>query len=277
MMERMWMAMVALAIPGAAVAAPDVVGIKVGVATVGEVREILGQEAQKLAVGEQRSALRGHPKADEEPPKNPALPEDAYISSVRAVTEAFRKRAPDCNVTNIGLLEKGDCETITVDFSGPPGEGIALAVRRTVLFAKSPSVENTEQALIEKYGPPGYQPSSPRSPTQREYYWAWDGSGKPVPLNAQHPCARPAASVLALDLHQREEETTTFLGAACAAVVYATMAVDDGAVKYVRVQAIDHAQSLGMLHKTRDFMAGAIADEKRAEHDKAVEAGRPQF
>jgi hypothetical protein len=277
MMERTWMLVIALTVPPVATAAPDVVGIKVGVASVGEVWQLLGPESRKLAVSEQRSDLHGHSKGPHLAGKEDPLPVDQYVSSMRAVTEAFRKRAPDCNVTNIGLLEKGDCETITVDFSGPPGEGIALAVRRAVLFAKSPSVENTEHALVEKYGPPGYQPSSPRRPMLREYYWAWDTNGKPVPLNAEHPCAKPAASVLAINLHEREEDTKAALRAACAAMVYATMTVDDGAVKYVRVQAIDKAQTLGMMQKTRDFLAGLSGDEKRAARDKAVEAGTPQF
>jgi len=280
MTERTWMLVLALAVPPAAVAAPDVVGIKVGVASVGEVRQLLGQESRQLALSEQRSDLRGHskgPHLSAKVGKDDPLPDDQYVSSMRAVTAAFRERAPDCNVTNIGLLEKGDCETITIDFSGPPGEGIVLAVRRVVLFAKPPSVETAEHALVEKYGPPGYQPSSPRRPMLREYYWAWDTSGKPVPLNAEHPCAKPAASVLAINLHEREEDTKAALRAACAAMVYATMTVDDGAVKYVRVQAIDKAQTFGMMQKTRDFLAGMIVDEKRAKRDKAVEAGTPQF
>jgi hypothetical protein len=277
MMERTWMLVLALAVPPAAVAAPDVVGIKVGVASVGEVRQLLGDESRKLEVSEQRSDLRGHSKGPHLPGnEDDPVPDDQYVSSMRGVTKAFR-RAPDCNVTNIGSLEKGDCETITIDFSGPPGEGIVLAVRRVVLFAKPPSVENTEDALVEKYGPPGYQPSSRRNPMLREYYWAWDTTGKPVPLNAEHPCAKPTASVLAINLHQREEETKAALRAACAAMVYATMTVDDGAVKYVRVQAIDKAQTFGMMQKTRDFLAGMAVDEKRAKRDRAVEAGTPQF
>ena len=274
------MLVMALAVPPAAVAAPDVVGIKVGVASVGEVRQLLGQESRKLAVSEQRSDFHGHSKGPHlfrKDKKDDPVPDDQYVSSMRAVTEAFNNRAPDCNVTNIGLLEKGDCETITVDFSGPPGEGIVLAMRRVVLFAKPPSVENTEHALVEKYGPPGYQPSPERGPMLRDYYWAWDTNGKPVPLNPEHPCAKPAASVLAINVHQREEETKAALRAACAAMVYATMTVDDGAVKYVRVQAIDKAQTLGMMQKTRDFLAGMAVDEKRAKRDKAVEAGAPQF
>lgn len=277
MTERTWVLVMALAVPAVAVAAPDVVGIKVGVASVGEVWQLLGQESRKLAVSEQRNDLRDHSKGAHLSQKDDPLPDDQYVSSMRAVTKVFRERAPDCNVTNIGLLEKGDCETITVDFSGPPGEGIALAVRRVVLYAKPPSLENTERALVEKYGPPGYQPSSPRRPMLHEYYWAWDTDGKPVPLNAEHPCAKPGASVLAVNLHQREEETKAALRAACAAMVYATMTVDDGAVKYVRVQAIDKAQTLGMMQKTRDFLASTSGDEKRAARDKAAEAGTPQF
>jgi hypothetical protein len=277
MMERTWMLVMALAVPPVAVAAPDVVGIEVGVASVGEVWQLLGEESRKLAVSEQRSDLHGHSKGAHLSGKDDPLPDDQYVSSIRAVTKEFRERAPDCNVTNIGLLEKGDCETITIDFSGPPGEGIVLAVRRVVLFAKPPSVETAEHALVEKYGPPGYQPSSPRRPMLREYYWAWDTTGNPVPLNAEHPCAKPAASVLAINLHEREEDSKAALRAACAAMVYATMTVDDGAVKYVRVQAIHKAQTFGMMQKTRDFLAGMIVDEKRAKRDKAVEAGTPQF
>jgi len=111
----------------------------------------------------------------------------------------------------------------------------------------------------------------------REYYWAWDTTGKPVPLDAEHPCAKPAASVLALNLHQREEATKAALRTSCAAMVYATMTVDDGAVKYVRLQAIDKAQTFGMMQKTRDFLAGKAVDEKRAKRDKAVDAGTPHF
>jgi hypothetical protein len=280
MRQRTWLVVMALAVPLPAVAAPDVVGIKVGVASVSEVRDLLGQEARKLAVSEQRSDLHGRSKGPHlsgKDAKDDPVPDDQYVSSMRAVTGVFRDRAPDCNVTNIGLLEKGDCETITVDFSGPPGEGIVLAARRVVLFAKPPSVENTEHALVEKYGPPGYRPSPPSGPMLREYYWAWDTSGKPVPLNAEHPCAKPGASVLAINLHQREEDTRAALRAACAAMVYVTMTVDGGTVKYVRVQAIDKAQVFGMMQKTRDFLADMVVDEKRAKRDKAVEAGTPQF
>jgi hypothetical protein len=257
-------------------AAPDVIGIKVGGANVPDVRAALAKVTPPLFVEETEGRLLGQSTKGRGVPSAVEIPNGKYVARLRGTTLAFQDTLKRCNTDNIDRLGKGNCETIDVSFSEPPNAGTVLHVQREIAFAEAPSLDNTVQSLIAKYGQPGYSENYHGYGTQYDYAWAWNTSGAPVPLDARHPCAALDMATLK-ELQYRGDDNAAALRAGCAAVVHAKLNVKNGVVKFLTVNAVDHFRSNATTLKTREFISGGVAQSEQGERAKAATVAAPKL
>lgn len=231
----------------------DVIGIKLGQSTVAQTRAALAAVTPPLKITENRASLLGRSTAGRPQAQNVPIPNSEYVASF------------------IGITSERERESISVMFSTPPNEGIALSVRREIGFSQGPLVDSLVRSLVEKYGQPGFQHAFG---TSRTFYWAWNESGTPVPLKAHHPCV---AHTGLGPLQEWEQRAKVVLGSGCAVILHVSLSTNAGAVTNMHLNATDQSSVLAAVRKTGALIAKGVAQFEQEEKAKAAKTAAPRL
>ena len=234
---------------------PDVLGIKLGISTAADVRAALAKVTPSITLKEQHGQLVR--------PGRPVLIEGTeYLTQLRGVTSPYG----DCGSGVTVNLNFGSCEIIEVKFSARPNAGTALSLIRTMYFVKGPSLDTMTRSLVEKYGEPGFHGRS--GDFNVAFTWAWSTEGKPISLNAQHPCVLSPNN----DSPTNIEEA---LRVGCAAVVQVVLTPRNNVVDFMTVNAINNVAIQSARTKTSAWIADYVANEQRQEREGAAKIKAP--
>ena len=235
--------------PATSQAHPDVLGIKVGVSTVEDVRSIFRGTALALRVGERRLWLQGTLTTG----WGIQIPNSEYVDLLTGVSRTYQgpSNSP-CNefVTN--------CQHLEATFSAPPNEGTVLTLTREIYFANGPLTETVIQGVVDKYGQPGFRK---RSANGVALVWAWAPDGSTMALNERHVCASQGAAM---------RFSSDALQAGCAAMLYVFVGQENSVTKGETIYLIDHYGILAADTKTRAFVAEGVATYEKSQRDSAA-------
>lgn len=259
-------------LPNASNASPDILGIKLGISTLDDVRTILSKVTPRLSLTEYNQVLAGRSVEGRAFSKQIEVPNSKHVAQIEAVTQE-NKTAEGCN-----NYSRNNCEKIFVDFSSPPNKPVALSLTRELIFVKSgPSIEIVTRSLIEKYGEPGFQVVQGDRGTYHAMSWAWSAENKPIPLNAQHFCANQEAASRHTDVNRMQEVDKAALQAGCAAVMFASLQTENGIVKYMHISSMNHYATYVVLTKTNELVNAHLKRFEEQERENAAKTSAPQL
>jgi hypothetical protein len=168
-------------------------------------------------------------------------------------------------------------DEIRATFSGPPNKGVLVGLERalTFAFAKQPTLESVQTALLKKYGAnPIVVGTNPMY-----YYWSTNETGGPMtlapPVKAQDcgaPLMSPTHNIRAYTanlLPMTEQDLTQWMNLRCHALgvyVRATLQSGSGMATVLDVRITDTAEDM------RDALAG----EKHIEEVNAAAKSKLQ-
>jgi hypothetical protein len=241
----------------------DVLGIKLGQSTVAQTRAALAAVTPTLEINESRASLLGYSAAERASPQQVSIPNSDYVSTLRATTVNCQIR------TNLS-----SCESISVTFSTPPGEGIAVSANRKIDFRQGPPLDSTVRSLTDKYGQHGFHSS--HDGMNHVYVWVWSESGKPVQLSIKHPCASVISPSLG-PLNTWERNAKSALQAGCAVSLRVFLLTNAGTVTHMNLETTDHLSVLAAVHKTGALIAKGVAHFEQAEKAKAAKTAPPRL
>ncbi len=244
----------ALSLPAISQAHPDVLGIKVGVSTVEDVRSIFRGAALALRVGESRLWLQGTLTTG----WGIQIPNSEYVNEITGVSKT--DQSPGNSPCNQSAT---NCQELRVWFSAPPNAGTVLNLSRWIQLADGPLTETVIQGLVDKYGRPGLRQ---RSGNGVALVWAWGPDGSTMALNERHICASQGAAM---------HFSSDALQAGCAAILHVVIGQENTITKGETVYLIDHYGILAADIKTRAFVAEGVATYEKAERDSAAKRSVP--
>lgn len=248
---------------------PDVIGIKVGISSLADVRSTLSSVTPVLVMEELQAQLTGMTSQTRSPVQ---VANGKYVAEVRATTKAFKSGNSAC----AGPL-KGNCEIIVVAFSAPPNPATAYYVVRDVLFEIGPSVDNLVRSLTEKYGRPGHVRNFGNQGAQYDLAWAWSTDGMPVPVNEQHPCFSVGTMDGRAGFGKQIELTQTYLKVGCGFALNVKIEVRNNVVVSMRQRSVDNASLHSWSLKTAGFVTSYVRSLEQGERDTAAKAATPKL
>lgn len=257
-------------LPTSSRATVDVFGIRLGIATLEDVRSTLSGQTPPFTIVEHPVQLTGNVTAGRG--RLVDVPNGRYVRWVRAVARS----SPTVICGTI------DCETIEAGFATPPSRSTVLSLRRTLQYAHGPTVENVERAVFEKYGQPGFRSAGA---DYASYAWAWSAEGTPVTLLVPQragadlvlSCARSVGAnanfqgdVLGGSPFERDAYATGLLQSGCAAVLHLDIRGRNGVVSAMTYFAYDAFGILDSDTKTEAFVSGYVDSLARRERENAA-------
>jgi hypothetical protein len=268
-------------LPASSNASPDVLGIKVGVSSIAEVRAALASVAPALSVSEKQEQLQGRSADGRAFSEVVNIENSQYLSVLTAITQSYKDvtQCPSLHTQPTFYAQKGNCEQIHVSFPGPPNSGTALHVTRLISFLKGPSLDTVTKGLIEKYGEPGFHKSAGDNGVQHHYVWAWSVESKPLRLTEQHPCTVLEQMGLgSAGIHPAiRSNSQAKLKEGCAAVVHVHIQQDNSVVRYMTIVAMDNFGIESTLGKTSSYIDDHVANFEKKEREKAAKVVGPKL
>ena len=259
-----------VAIPAESKATVDVLGMKLGKSSAADIQAVLKGVTPQLAIAEQPGWLvvkvsKSGMKLDTR------VPNSEYLNYISGTTLPFRSQCQDAGGG------RGNCEFIFVYFSlPPPAPGVAVAVHRQFLFSEKPRLQNVVEGLVQKYGEPGFQSNYNNSNVEFTFIWAWDFAGKPIRVDAQHPCANNNSFITVRDPVAIAEHSKPALQRGCAAYLQIKINADNGLATMMRLHARDHFATYAAALRAQAFAATAMANSDQDRLNRASGAPVPK-
>jgi hypothetical protein len=247
--------------PAASQAHPDVLGIKVGVSSVEDVRSILSGTALALRVSESLAQLFGQLSSGF---GHVAIPNGEYVDFITGVSNTYQ--GPE-NQPCGGYLAK-NCQELRADFSAPPNPGTVMALTRSIAFVDGPLTATVIKELVDKYGQFGFRTSYGDNGVALSWAWARDGSA--MALNARHICASQGMAMT-----RQIDESKGALQAGCAAMLFVGLAQENSITKSETLYLIDHYDIVAEDAKTKAFTARGVANYEACERAAAAKRTVP--
>jgi hypothetical protein len=255
-------------LPATSQAHPDVLGIKVGVSTVEDVRSILSGTALALRVRERRASLSGELTTGF---GRIPIPNGEYIDLMTGTSKTYQGPANQrCGeiVTN--------CQDLEVSFSAPPNAGTVLALGRWIHFADGPLTATVIKDLVDEYGQPGFRDSYGDKGVELRLVWAWAADGRPLTLNDRHTCASQAMVTNGLiEGSGWADRSQNALQAGCAAMLFVIINQANSITRFETLYLMDHYGIVAADNTTRPFVARGVATYEEGQREQAARRGVP--
>lgn len=226
---------------------PDIVGIAVGKSTSKDTEAAITALDSSLPISTQEASFRN-------------VPGSRFVTVInargdRSGPSSFR-------------------HTITVYFSAPPENPVAIFVARSVVFKEDERVteETFMGSLASKYGANGHK----RQVSQKSFLltWAWDKDGASLALNDRHPCAQAGLRWPTNgDLSRQENQ----IKAGCAAIVQVGFGPDNGIVGAMDARAADLLTGVTNARRTTEYLSGASESSRAKELEAAKSRKGPKL
>lgn len=258
-----------VAIPSESKAVVDVLGIKLGRSSPDEVKAVLEAVTPPMAVSNDRGwlvvkVMQSGQKLDTR------VPNTDYLTYMSGTTRPFTGQCQ-----NPGTA-RGNCEFVIAHFSLPPGEGVAVAIYRQFLFAEKPLLQNVVDGLVQKYGEPSFMLNYNNYNKEFTYVWAWDFAGKPIRVDAQHPCANNNSFINVRDPSVIAEYSKPALQRGCAAYVQVRINADNGLATVMQLHARDHFATYAAALRAQEYATKALTNADRDRLNRASGAPVPK-
>jgi hypothetical protein len=244
-------------LPAASQAHPDVLGIKLGVSTVEDVRSVLTGTGLALWVQESTTWLSGALTTGF---GRIQIPNSEHVALMTGISRTFRGPANE----RCGPITT-TCQDLQATFSAPPNAGTVLVLTRMIHFTDGPLTATVIQGLVDKYGQPGF-----RNSHGDNLVWAWAPDGSTMALNERHVCASQGVA-----MGRAIDESKSALQAGCAAMLFAIIGSENSVTKFETIYLIDHYGIVAADIKTRAFVAEGVATYEKFERDAAAKRSVP--
>ncbi|HWI20113.1 MAG TPA: hypothetical protein VNT81_20310 [Vicinamibacterales bacterium] len=248
---------------------PDVIGIKIGVSTVEEVRAILNAPNLNLLVEERMLELVGQSTAGRGASTTVDIPNSVHVGYLSGTSKTYKPSGYDAPCSQVTV----NCQHLGATFSGPPGKGRVLALTRTIHFAERPLTDVVIKGLVSKYGQPGFQDSYGDKGVQLTLRWAWAPNGSPIILNDRHACASQLAATMTTNGSIDRSEAA--LRAGCAVMLFVIINQQNSATEFQTVHLIDHNAIVTSTLQTRRLVADGVARYEDCERRRAANTQVP--
>jgi len=249
-------------LPATSKANPDVLGIKVGVSTIDDVRSIFNGAALALRVEEHQTRILGMSTAGRAQATQVEIPNSEYVDVISGTTPISNIYSTSCTRTDT------NCQDLQARFSGPPNKGTVLALTRVIQFVNGPLTETVIKGLIDKYGQPGFRDSYGDKGVELRLVWAWAPDGSALTLNARHLCASQSAALM--KTNGSIEESKDALQAGCTAILHVVIHQENSVTKDESIYLIDHYGVYTAGTKTSAFVAEGLSAYEKCEREKAA-------
>jgi PEGA domain-containing protein len=251
-------------LPAASQAHPDVLGIKVGVSTVEDVRSVLTGTGLALWVQESTTWLSGALTTGF---GRIQIPNSEHVALMTGISRTFRGPANE----RCGPITT-TCQDLQARFSAPPNAGTVLALTRMIHFVDGPLTATVIKELTDRYGPPGFRNAYGDQGAEQHLVWAWAPDGSTVKLNDRHTCASQG---VATGGWGRSDASKDVLQAGCAAMLFVIINQENSVTTAETIHLIDHYGIVAADIKTRDLVSTGVATYEQCERDRAAKRSVP--
>jgi hypothetical protein len=258
-----------LVLPASSKAPPPIVGITLGSSTVADVRTALAKIAPALKMREDVRQLVGETENALRKTTTIEIQGGKYLYALLGTTAAYSPVGANCSVSN---PRDGNCESVQVRFSAAPSSGVATMLNRQIIFNQSPTLENTINALKERYGTPAVTRDVGST---REFAWGWTSTGEPVQFTDMHVCFHGSQHGV-LQSGDRLADAKRVLEAGCASVLHVSVTHSNDLVRMMSYMETDNYALYTSELKTVQYVNAAIADFQKKERDAASKVAVPQ-
>lgn len=248
---------------------PDILGIRLGVSTVDDVRSVFGRPALGLQVEEELATLVGQARTGRGLSAQIDIPNSEHVDRLTGTSKTYKPSGFDAPCAQITV----NCQSLHARFSAPPGKGIVLALTRAIHFAERPLTDTVIAGLVEKYGQPGFRDSYGDKGVELRLVWAWAADGSPVALNARHTCANQ--SIATMTTNGSIDGSRAAARAGCAAMLYVIISQANSVTEFQTLHAIDHYAIIATTARTSAFVEEGVARYEACERDKAARTSVP--
>jgi hypothetical protein len=154
-------------LPETSLAHPEILGWRLGLSTIEEIRVALGEMTPQVVV---REALPMPLVAQSAGVGSVKVPDSEHVATLRAESQVYVNQS--CYQPTV---ERGNCERYSLRFASPPSTPVLLGVEREVMLAPHALRDVVEASLGERFGEPTHRTTGPAGMQRLIWVWGFDG------------------------------------------------------------------------------------------------------